>query len=146
VSGAVGSALAAERPTLLLLGDVSLLHDLGGLALAHLVKTPLVFAVIDNDGGRIFDQLPVYDLYAGDTRLAHFWRTPYGLDLAHAAHLFGIAYSAPTTLAALATATAAGMNRSGATLLQIRVAPDSGRDIRERVLLRLAAEVAGVPA
>jgi 2-succinyl-5-enolpyruvyl-6-hydroxy-3-cyclohexene-1-carboxylate synthase len=146
VSGAVGSALAAQRPTLLLLGDVSFLHDLGGLALARCVKTPLVFAVIDNEGGRIFDQLPVHELYAGDERMADYWRTPGGLDLAHAAQLFGIAYAAPTTLQALASATAEGMQRPGATLLRIRVAPDSARRVRERVLQRLAAEVAGVTA
>jgi 2-succinyl-5-enolpyruvyl-6-hydroxy-3-cyclohexene-1-carboxylate synthase len=146
VSGAVGSALAAARPTLLLLGDVSLLHDLGGLALARLVSTPLVFVVIDNGGGRIFDQLPVRKLYAGDADLAQFWRTPPGLDLAHAARLFGVAYAAPTSLAALSTATEQALQRHSATLLQVRVAPDSARDVRERVLLRLAAEVAGLPA
>ncbi len=146
VSGAVGSAIAAERSTLLLLGDVSLLHDLGGLALARSLKTPLVIAVIDNEGGRIFDQLPVRDLYSTDTGLAHFWRTPHGLDLAHAAPLFGIAYCAPTTLEALATATTEGMHRPGATLLQIRVAPDSAADVRERVLQRLSTEVVGLPA
>ena len=146
VSGAVGSALAAQRPTLLLLGDVSLLHDLGGLALARLVSTPLVFVVLDNDGGRIFDQLPVSGLYAGDTGLARFWRTPPDLDLAHAAHLFGIAYAAPTTLAALATATAEAWARHAATLLQVRVAPHSARIVRERVLERLAAEVSGASA
>ncbi len=146
VSGAIGSALAAERPTLLLLGDVSLLHDLGGLALARFVKTPLVFAVIDNEGGRIFDQLPVRELYAADSCLAQFWRTPQNLDLAHAAQLFGIAYSAPTTLEALATATAEGMHRPGGTLLQIRVAPDSVRHVRERVLRRLSTEPVGLPA
>ncbi len=146
VSAAVGSALATERPTLLLLGDVSLLHDLGGLALAHLVKTPLVVAVIDNEGGRIFDQLPVHELYAGDTRRANFWRTPGGLDLAHAAQLFSLGFSVPATLEALATATAEAMRRPGATLLQIRVAPESARDLRERVLRRLAVDVAGLPA
>jgi 2-succinyl-5-enolpyruvyl-6-hydroxy-3-cyclohexene-1-carboxylate synthase len=147
VSGAVGSALAAERPTLLLLGDVSLLHDLGGLALARLVKTPLVLAVIDNDGGRIFDQLPVRELYAGDDQgHAHFWVTPGGLDLAHAAALFGMAYAAPTTLEALASATTEALQRPGTTLLQIRVAPDSAREVRERVLLRLATESTGLPA
>jgi len=146
VSGAVGSALAAGRPTLLLLGDVSLLHDLGGLTLARLVNTPLVFAVIDNEGGRIFDQLPVRELYGGDTALAQFWRTPPGLDLAHAARLHGIAYSAPATLAALATATGEALQRPAATLLQVRVAPDSAREMRERVLERLAAAAGGVPA
>jgi 2-succinyl-5-enolpyruvyl-6-hydroxy-3-cyclohexene-1-carboxylate synthase len=146
VSGAVGSALAEKRPTLLLLGDVSLLHDLAGLALARLVSTPLVFAVIDNEGGRIFDQLPVRDLYAQNDDVAHFWRTPPGLDLSHAARLYEIAYSAPTTLPALSAALAEAWRRPGATLLQVRVAPNSARDVRERVLRRLAAEAAELPA
>jgi 2-succinyl-5-enolpyruvyl-6-hydroxy-3-cyclohexene-1-carboxylate synthase len=141
VSGAVGSALAAHRATLLLLGDVSLLHDLGGLGLARSISSPLVMVVIDNDGGRIFDQLPVHGLYARDAALAGFWRTPPRLDLAYAARLFGLCHADPTTVASLATIVGEALQRPAATLLQVRVAPDSARRTRERVLRRLTADL-----
>jgi 2-succinyl-5-enolpyruvyl-6-hydroxy-3-cyclohexene-1-carboxylate synthase len=143
VSGAVGSALGARLPTLLLLGDVSLLHDVGGLALARWVRTPLVLAVLDNDGGRLFDQLPVHDLYAAGADLAHFWRTPPACDLGHAARLFGLRYSSPTTQVELSIAAREALHTNSATLLQVRVGPDSARTVRRRVLAGLAASFAG---
>jgi 2-succinyl-5-enolpyruvyl-6-hydroxy-3-cyclohexene-1-carboxylate synthase len=146
VAGAAGSALATKLPTLVLMGDVSLLHDIGSLAVARLLRTPLVLAVIDNDGGRIFDQLPVQDLYATAADLAGFWRTPPGCDFEHAAHLFGLHYAAPTTETELVTATQDAMQRCSATLLHVRVACDSARTVRERVLARLAASVAEAAA
>jgi 2-succinyl-5-enolpyruvyl-6-hydroxy-3-cyclohexene-1-carboxylate synthase len=139
VSGAVGSALGTQSPTLLLLGDVSLLHDIGGLALARLVRTPLVLAVLDNDGGRIFDQLPAHDLYAADPSLAEFWRTPPECNLQNAARLFGLHYSSPSSEAELSAATRDAIRTNSATLLHVRVGPDSARNVRRRVLAGLAA-------
>jgi 2-succinyl-5-enolpyruvyl-6-hydroxy-3-cyclohexene-1-carboxylate synthase len=139
VSGAVGSALGTRLPTLLLLGDVSLLHDIGGLALARLTRSPLVLAVLDNDGGRIFDQLPVHDLYSAEPGLAHFWQTSPACDLKQAAGMFGLHYSSPATEAELSTAAREAVQTNSATLLHVRVGPDSARAVRERVLAGLAA-------
>jgi 2-succinyl-5-enolpyruvyl-6-hydroxy-3-cyclohexene-1-carboxylate synthase len=139
VAAAAGSAIGTRLPTLLLLGDVSLLHDLGALAVARLLRTPLVIAVLDNDGGRIFDQLPVHGLYGAEPGLAQFWRTSPGCDLRHAAHLFGLHYSSPTSEAELSTQTHDALQRNSATLLHVRVGPDSARTVRERVFARLAA-------
>jgi 2-succinyl-5-enolpyruvyl-6-hydroxy-3-cyclohexene-1-carboxylate synthase len=139
VCGAAGSALGAHLPTLLLLGDVSLLHDLSGLAVAQSLRTPLVLAVIDNDGGRIFDQLPVHALYETEPDLARFWHTSPGFDLRHSAALFGLHYSAPRTETELSTAAREALQRNSATLLHVRVGRDSARAVRERVQVRLAA-------
>jgi 2-succinyl-5-enolpyruvyl-6-hydroxy-3-cyclohexene-1-carboxylate synthase len=141
VAAAAGSAMGRRLPTLLLLGDVSLLHDLGGLAVARLLRTPLVIAVLDNDGGRIFDQLPVHGLFGAEPALAQFWRTSPGCDLRHAAHLFGLHYSSPISEAELSTQTHEALQRNSATLLHVRVGPDSARTVRERVLSRLGAWV-----
>lgn len=142
VSGAAGSALGTRAPTLLLIGDVSLLHDLGGLAVAASLETPLVLVVLDNAGGRIFDQLPIHALYASDPALASFWRTPVRCELRHAAAAFGVHYAAPATATALAAATRAALHTDAATLLHVRVGPDSARRVRERVLARLCISAA----
>lgn len=134
ISGAIGSAIGSGAPTLLLVGDVSFLHDLGALASASLVTTPLVIAVIDNAGGRIFDQLPVRELYAGDGRAQALWLTPPARELSHAAALFGLRHASPSTLLEIRSAVATGLNSAGVTLLQVRVVPDSARMLRQRVL------------
>ncbi len=139
VSGALGSALGSGAPTLLLLGDVSLLHDLGGLAAVALLKTPFVVAVVDNAGGRIFDQLPVQKLYASEPDAARLWLTPPGRDLSHAAALFGLSYVAPTTPDAIRAATVLALTQSQPTLLHMRVGPHSAAEMRQRVLSALGA-------
>ncbi|MFO0574458.1 MAG: 2-succinyl-5-enolpyruvyl-6-hydroxy-3-cyclohexene-1-carboxylic-acid synthase [Polyangia bacterium] len=59
LAGAAGAASVSERPVTLLLGDVSLLHDLGSLQLVRHARAPLTVVVINNQGGRIFEQLPL---------------------------------------------------------------------------------------
>jgi 2-succinyl-5-enolpyruvyl-6-hydroxy-3-cyclohexene-1-carboxylate synthase len=138
VSGAAGTAMASASPTLLLIGEVSLQHDLGGLAVARLVRTPLVIAVLDNGGGRIFDQLPVQKLYDGNPEFARFWLTPDECDLAHAARSFGLGYTKVATESELLKATTEALRVDSATLLQVKIGPESARTVRERALANLS--------
>jgi 2-succinyl-5-enolpyruvyl-6-hydroxy-3-cyclohexene-1-carboxylate synthase len=88
VSSAFGAAAAGLGPTVLLIGDVALAHDIGGLLAARRLELDLTIVLIDNGGGGIFDFLPVAatreDLYTRHIA------TPTGLDFAHAAGLYGI--------------------------------------------------------
>lgn len=149
VAGAAGSALAFGRPTLLVLGDVSVAHDLGGLAAARLVKSPFVVLVIDNGGGRIFDHLPVARLYGEQSERAELWLTPPQLALEHAGPLFGIPYGAPRGLDELRAALHRAWDHPGATLLHVRVAQESARSTLQRLKLELDREgralLAGAP-
>src|SRR5260370_40068448 len=59
VSSAAGAAAATGRPTLALVGDLALLHDLGGLVAAARLRVPLTVVAVNNDGGGIFHFLPI---------------------------------------------------------------------------------------
>jgi 2-succinyl-5-enolpyruvyl-6-hydroxy-3-cyclohexene-1-carboxylate synthase len=140
VSGAIGSAIGSGAPTLLLVGDVSLLHDLSGLASAGLVTTPLAIAVIDNAGGRIFDQLPVRRLYGAMPDAERLWLTPPPRELSHAAAFFGLRYATPRGMSEIRTAVSEALAQPGVTLLHLRVEPDSAANMRQRVLAGLASQ------
>lgn len=58
VAQAVGAATGLRRPTIAVLGDVTVQHDLGSLALLAQEGPPLLVLVIENGGGGIFRQLP----------------------------------------------------------------------------------------
>ena len=86
VSTAYGVAAAHDGPVVLLIGDVALAHDLGGLLAGRRLGLSLTIVLIDNDGGGIFSFLPVASQRdAFETHVA----TPHGLDFAHAAALYG---------------------------------------------------------
>ena len=58
VSSGIGAAHASGRPTVIVTGDLGLLHDIGGLAALRDVSTPVRIVVVNNDGGGIFGFLP----------------------------------------------------------------------------------------
>ncbi len=59
VSSAFGAAAAGDGPVVLLIGDVALAHDIGGLLAATRLGLKLTIVLLDNDGGGIFDFLPI---------------------------------------------------------------------------------------
>ena len=59
VSSAMGAAIATGLPTWVLIGELALRHDAGGLLAARRAGVPLEIVCIDNGGGGIFDFLPV---------------------------------------------------------------------------------------
>ncbi len=92
VSTACGLALGGGTPTWLVIGDLALAHDVGGLAAVSLAGSPLRIVVIDNAGGGIFDFLPQAEQVEAE-RFERLFTTPSGLDLERAAALFGLPFA-----------------------------------------------------
>ncbi|GER31893.1 2-succinyl-5-enolpyruvyl-6-hydroxy-3-cyclohexene-1-carboxylate synthase [Striga asiatica] len=61
ISTAIGFAVGCNKRVLLVIGDISFLHDTNGLALLRqrTYRKPMVILVLNNHGGAIFSQLPV---------------------------------------------------------------------------------------
>ena len=94
---------------------------------------PLTIVLVNNAGGAVFDYLPIaaaHDVY--EEHVA----TPPGVDFRHAAALYGLAYEAPATLAALRAALAAA---AGATLIEVRTDRARGVEVHRRVASAVAA-------
>ncbi|HEY59036.1 MAG TPA: 2-succinyl-5-enolpyruvyl-6-hydroxy-3-cyclohexene-1-carboxylic-acid synthase [Anaerolineae bacterium] len=90
VSTAAGVAAASGRLTVLVLGDLSLLHDLGGLlAVSRFGLRNFHIVVLNNDGGGIFGRLPIAQHEPPFTAM---FRTPHGLTFAPAAEMYGLRY------------------------------------------------------
>lgn len=117
VSTAFGIAAAAGGPVVLLTGDVALAHDLGGLLAARRLDAAPTIVVVDNDGGGIFEFLPV--AAAGEAFETHV-ATPHGLDLEAVAGLFGLGYEPVEGRSELRAAVAAGVAAGGGVLVHVR--------------------------
>jgi 2-succinyl-5-enolpyruvyl-6-hydroxy-3-cyclohexene-1-carboxylate synthase len=134
ISGAAGAASLHDGPTLCLLGDISFLHDVGGLWAARELKRPFAVVVLNNSGGRIFEQLPLLRAGTLSPSAAAAWLTPHDLQLDHAAQLFGLPGQRVETLGALKAALAEALRRPGASVLEVRVAPSSASQSHQTVL------------
>jgi 2-succinyl-5-enolpyruvyl-6-hydroxy-3-cyclohexene-1-carboxylate synthase len=80
VSSALGAAVASGLPTWLLVGELALQHDVGGLLAARRAGVQLEIVCIDNGGGAIFDFLPVAE-HADPVAYEQHIATPTTTDL-----------------------------------------------------------------
>ena len=124
ISSAFGATAVAAGPVVLLIGDVALAHDVGGLLAARRLGLALTIVLLDNDGGGIFEFLPI--AAARDVFEEHV-ATPHGLDFAHAAALYGCAYADVVDRAGLRDALGAALAGDGTTI--IRVASDRAANV-----------------
>jgi 2-succinyl-5-enolpyruvyl-6-hydroxy-3-cyclohexene-1-carboxylate synthase len=130
ISAALGSAAASGDPTIVLAGDLSVLHDLGALATAGRLGIPATIVVVNNDGGGIFHFLP----QEGHPHFERHFATPHGLDFTAVASALGVAAERIDDPEALAEAIA--IPAPGPRLLEVRT------DRRENVLLHRDLRVA----
>jgi 2-succinyl-5-enolpyruvyl-6-hydroxy-3-cyclohexene-1-carboxylate synthase len=117
VSTAFGCAAGGDGPAVLLIGDVALIHDLGGLLAAHRLGLKLTIVLLHNDGGGIFDFLPVSR--EGAEFVEHV-ATPHGLDFAHAAALFGLDYELAGTVAEFRAALGRALAAERTSIVAVR--------------------------
>lgn len=103
VSTAVGVALATGQPTHALMGDVTFLHDVGGLLIGPLERRPRLRIVVVNDGGgTIFRQL---EHASGPPALVErAFTTPHGADLGALCAGYGVPHVQVRSADALAKA------------------------------------------
>jgi 2-succinyl-5-enolpyruvyl-6-hydroxy-3-cyclohexene-1-carboxylate synthase len=141
VSSAVGVSLASGRPTVLLTGDLAFLHDVGGLLTARRCGASLTVVVVNNDGGGIFSFLPVAK---ATEHFESLFGTPHGVDLSHAAALYGARFWRPTTLAGFFEAMGAGV-KGGLHVIEVRTERGSNVEVHRQLFARMAAAIGEGP-
>jgi 2-succinyl-5-enolpyruvyl-6-hydroxy-3-cyclohexene-1-carboxylate synthase len=116
-SSAFGAAAAAAGPVVLLIGDVALAHDIGGLLANRRLGIALTIVLLNNDGGGIFHFLPV----AGETdAFEEHVATPHGLDFSRAAELYGCEYERPDDIQGLRAAVERSLGATKTTIVEVR--------------------------
>jgi 2-succinyl-5-enolpyruvyl-6-hydroxy-3-cyclohexene-1-carboxylate synthase len=115
-----GLGIAAARPsnpTVMLLGDLSVYHDMNGLwsLRRHGIKATIV--VCDNNGGGVFNFLP----QAQHTDVfEEIFATPLGLDFAQVARLYGLVFSPVTDRSGLEPAITDALGAQTSTMVVVR--------------------------
>jgi 2-succinyl-5-enolpyruvyl-6-hydroxy-3-cyclohexene-1-carboxylate synthase len=134
VSSAFGAAAGDSGAVVLLIGDVALAHDIGGLLAATRLGLKLTIILLDNGGGGIFDFLPVaenvlareqspaageHDAEHADIYTRHI-ATPTGLDFANAARLYGLEHERTDDVPAFRAALEQALDGESSCVIEVR--------------------------
>ncbi|MCG8418842.1 MAG: 2-succinyl-5-enolpyruvyl-6-hydroxy-3-cyclohexene-1-carboxylic-acid synthase [Proteobacteria bacterium] len=144
ISSAAGAAWAYQvqappRPVVAVMGDVTFAHDASGLAVAAQVRGPLVIVVIDNQGGRIFELLPIAraDHGSNDQLFAEHWLTRPRCEFEALCAAYRIGYARAHSPSELADALEQGLLHCGCTVVHAVVAASSAAADRERAIVSI---------
>ena len=133
ISTAAGVQRGSARPTLAVVGDLSALYDLNGLALLRQVSAPLVLIVVNNNGGQIFSLLPT-----PPARREAFYTLPQNVDFSHAAQMFGLGYCRPESWEQLDEVMGAAWRRPVTTVVELAVSDTEGTQMLQQLLAQVS--------
>lgn len=136
---AARSAAAAGRELItILVGDITLLHDLTGLQAIRRHDLHAVVVVLHNDGGGIFHRLPAR---AFDPPFTELFITPHGLRFRPAAEMFGLEYIAVDSVPALRDALIRGRNQPESLLIEVRTSSPEDASIHRALTAQVNARL-----
>ena len=131
IDGTISTALGLATnglPTYLVTGDLSLFHDLNGLAVAKTHNLNLTIILHNNDGGGIFEYLP----QKGTKHFDYLFSTSQGLDYSGAAKLYGCGYTKITSPDELSTVLANVSSESGVHIIEIPTNREYSRQLHKK--------------
>jgi len=143
---ATGVAVGGRQETTVLLGDVTFLHDAGGLLLgAGETVPPLRIVVLNDAGGAIFGLLEhgaIEQSGRYGTAVERLFGTPHTVNISALAAAYGVAHRSVSTTTELAAALAEPLE--GRSILEVRTDRRGLRELHEKIRAAVAAAVAGV--
>ena len=131
IDGTISTALglaANGRPTYLVTGDLSLFHDLNGLAVAKTHNLNLTIILHNNDGGGIFEYLP----QKGTKHFDYLFSTSQGLDYSGAAKLYGCDYTKISSPDELSSVLANVSQETGVHIIEIPTNREYSRELHKK--------------
>ena len=131
IDGTVSTALGLatnHQPTYLVTGDLSLFHDLNGLAVAKTHNLNLTIILHNNDGGGIFEYLP----QKGTKHFDYLFSTSQGLDYSGAAKLYGCSYIKISSPDELSSVLAKIGRESGVHIIEIPTNREYSRELHKK--------------
>ena len=131
IDGTISTALGLAtngKPTYLVTGDLSLFHDLNGLAVAKTHNLNLTIILHNNDGGGIFEYLP----QKGTKHFDYLFSTSQGLDYGGAAKLYGCGYTKISSPDELGSVLNKVSSESGVHIIEIPTNREYSRELHKK--------------
>ena len=131
IDGTISTALGLAtngKPTYLVTGDLSLFHDLNGLAVAKTHNLNLTIILHNNDGGGIFEYLP----QKGTKHFDYLFSTSQGLDYGGAAKLYDCGYTKISSPDELGSVLNKVSSESGVHIIEIPTNREYSRELHKK--------------
>ena len=133
VSGILGASATVGVPITGLIGDIAFLHDASALLAHALVRGPAVIVVVNNRGGRIFEELPIANATGVERdTFDQFWITPQDVSICAIAEAYGVSSASCDSLSGLTREVTAAHQRDGVTVVEVIVDPEFSAEVRRR--------------
>ena len=132
IDGVTSTALGVavrRKPTVLITGDLSFLHDLNALLIAAKFSIPIAIVVINNNGGGIFESLPIAQKV---NRFSEFFVAPHNLELSGIVKSFGLNYQLINSRSQLQSHLVKCLNKNFSSVLEIKTNAVKSVELRDR--------------
>ena len=130
IDGTVSTALGLStngKPTVMITGDMSFIHDLNGLAIGKTHGMNLTIILHNNDGGGIFQYLP----QKGTDDFDYLFNTPQGIDYSGLATMYGLDYVKVTTNSELEQAMQQYIGTEGIHIIEVATSKEISRELHK---------------
>ena len=118
ISTAFGVAAASGQPTVLITGDLAFYHDMNGLLAWKRYQIPLTIILVNNNGGSIFEMLPVSALKSKG--FSEFFVTQHHLNFATFIKGYEGQYYQPETWEEFRRAVTSSVHTDNLSIIELR--------------------------
>jgi len=132
IDGITSTALGISKhckSTVLITGDLSFLHDVNALLAAKKNPVPLVIILINNNGGGIFDALPIKEY---KELFRKYFKAPQDQNIKSVVEAFGHNHTLIESWNHLSESVTASLGKKSLTVLEIKTNSVSSHKLREK--------------
>jgi 2-succinyl-5-enolpyruvyl-6-hydroxy-3-cyclohexene-1-carboxylate synthase len=142
ISTALGIAADCKKPTFLITGDLAFYYDLNGLLAAKKYSIPLVIILINNNGGGIFEVLPISkytDVFN------EFFLAPHSLEFSHFVKAYDGNYSLIENWESFREIFGSALNNHNFSVLEIKTDAAKSLELRKKYWQEVEKQLMHLP-
>ncbi|MCH7770715.1 MAG: 2-succinyl-5-enolpyruvyl-6-hydroxy-3-cyclohexene-1-carboxylic-acid synthase [Bacteroidetes bacterium] len=131
IDGVTSTALgiaSIKKPTVLITGDLSFIHDLNALLPAKRYSIQLIVILINNNGGGIFEMLPIS---SNKKWFKEYFKTPHNLNISSIVKSFGLEHHIIKSKKDLQNKLNNSLKNKSFAVLEIKTDSDSSKKLRK---------------
>ncbi len=117
ISTAAGFALGIQEPLVLVVGDMTFLHDINGLSFLKDIPTQVIIIVVNNQGNGIFATLPVAN---SPEIFERYFKVSHEYDLKGASQIYGVRHQQVDTEAEFEAAYETALTLNQSLIIEIK--------------------------